>query len=191
MTWFQMENRRFALWALSDFSDAMSKVPPQKGSERYGVGVSDSSSDLFHAVIRGLQEVHRALHAQLLEIRQGRLSEDGLHAASQCSSARSGGCRSVVERKSPLQTSARPALEALNEWIRVRQMIDENIGRLRGPRVHHQIFCRQGRKPGAFLPDEPQGQVHMTQRGPSSNEFSGFYDHLRFVETHLRVPLAK
>lgn len=47
----------------------MPEVTPQKSSESYAIGVSDSRSDLFYTLIRRLQQMHRALHTQLLEIR--------------------------------------------------------------------------------------------------------------------------
>jgi hypothetical protein len=47
----------------------MPKVTPQKSPQSYAIGVSDSRSDLFYTLIRRLQQVHRAFHTQLLEIR--------------------------------------------------------------------------------------------------------------------------
>ena len=48
----------------------MPKVTPQKSPEGYAIGVSDSRSDFFYALIRRLQQMHRAFHAQFLEIGQ-------------------------------------------------------------------------------------------------------------------------
>jgi hypothetical protein len=69
---------------------------PQKSPERYAIGVSDSRSDFFQALVSGLQQMHRALHTQFLEIRHGRLPQHGVHAASQCLLTRSGGWRGIV-----------------------------------------------------------------------------------------------
>jgi hypothetical protein len=55
--------------ASSDFLNSMPKVTPQKSPESYPIGVSDSCSDFFYTLIRRLQQMHRALHTQLLEIR--------------------------------------------------------------------------------------------------------------------------
>ena len=54
----------------SDFLNPIPKVAPQKSPESYAIGVSYSRSDLFYTLIRRLQQMHRALYTQLLEIRE-------------------------------------------------------------------------------------------------------------------------
>ena len=56
--------------ASSDFLNPIPKVTPQKGPESYAIGVSDSRSDFFYTLVSRLQQMHRALHTQLLEVRQ-------------------------------------------------------------------------------------------------------------------------
>jgi hypothetical protein len=56
--------------ASSDFLNPLPKVTPQKSPEGYAIGVSDSCSDFFYTLVSRLQQMHRALHTQLLEIRQ-------------------------------------------------------------------------------------------------------------------------
>src|ERR1700732_3684450 len=119
--------------ASSDLLNALPKMTPQKRPERYAVGVSDACSDLFYAFIRRFQQMYRALHTQLLEIRERRLPQDRLHAARQRSLTRSGGCSGILKRKPMRKPSSRPALEALHEFVRVRKMIDKDIGGLRRP----------------------------------------------------------
>lgn len=48
----------------------MPKATPQKTPESHAIGVSDSGSNLFHRLTRRLQQMHRALYSQLLEVRQ-------------------------------------------------------------------------------------------------------------------------
>ena len=116
--------------ASSDFPNPVSEVTPQKGPESYAIGVSDPRGDLFYTFGGGLQKMHGAFDTQLLEIRQWRLPQHGLHPASEGSLARTGGCRGIVERKPICEPAARPALEPLDERIGVGKMIGEDIGGL-------------------------------------------------------------
>jgi hypothetical protein len=61
----EAESRR----ASSDFLDSIPKMTPQKRPESYAIGVSDLPSNLIHTLGGRFQQMHRALHAQLLEIR--------------------------------------------------------------------------------------------------------------------------
>ena len=47
----------------------MPEVAAQKSPKSDAIGVSDSRSDLLYTFIRRLQQMHRAFHTQLLEIR--------------------------------------------------------------------------------------------------------------------------
>jgi len=108
----------------------MPEVTPQKSPESYAIGVSDTRRDLIYTLGGCLQEMHGAFDAQLLKIREWRLPHNGLHAASEGSLARPGGCRGIVERKPMRKPASCPALEPLDERIRVGKMIGEDIGGL-------------------------------------------------------------
>jgi hypothetical protein len=55
--------------ASSDFPNPVPEVTPQKGPKSHAIGVSDARRDLFYTFGGRFQEVHRAFHAQFLEIR--------------------------------------------------------------------------------------------------------------------------
>ncbi len=55
----------------ADLLDAGVEAAPQERAQRRPIGVPDPRGDFVDARVAGLQQVHRALHAQTLEVRQG------------------------------------------------------------------------------------------------------------------------
>src|SRR5262245_39055187 len=82
-------------------------------------------------------------HSQVLKLGSRRFTHDRLHAATQSSFACDGGMSGFVQRKPLCESTSCPTFELLDHRVGVREMVAENIGGLRGPRIHDQMLCRQ------------------------------------------------
>ena len=73
--------------------------------------------------------------------------------------------RSARARRTP-----RPALEALDDGIGVRQVIGDGVGGLRRARVDDEVARRQRRQRRAAAPHQPQREIEVRQRRAGGDE---------------------
>ena len=98
--------------------------------------------------------MYGVFHSQILKVGERGFAHDGFHSASQSSFACTGGLCGFIERKPFGESISCPAFELLNHRVGVREMVAENIGGLRGPRIHDQILSRQCGELRALLANE-------------------------------------
>jgi hypothetical protein len=55
--------------ARANLAHASSELSPQQRTERYTIRIANFGGDPIDADITGLQQMHRAFHAQVLEVR--------------------------------------------------------------------------------------------------------------------------
>ena len=131
------------------------------------------------------------LDAQVLEEGQRRLAEHGLHAPLQGARADRERVRRVVQREAPREALAGPALEALDQRIGMREVVGNDVLRLRGPLVdQHQARHQRGGL-GARLPHQPQCQIEMPHRRAGRDHAARGHHHARLVEPYPRIALAE
>src|SRR5262245_23977664 len=107
--------------------------------------------------------MYGVFYSQILKIGERGFAHDGLHAASQSSFASTGGLCGVIEGKPFGEPASCPAFELLDHRVRVRTVVAENIGGLRGPRVDDQVLSRQSGELRTRLENERKSQVHGTE----------------------------
>jgi hypothetical protein len=153
--------------------------------------ISHLGCDFFDALIACLQKMYGVFHTQILKIGERRFAHDSFHSASQSSFARTSGFCGFIEGKPFGKSTSCPAFELLDHRVGMREVVAENIGGLRGSRIHDQILCRECGELRAFLPNERESQIHMTECRARGDKFSGLDDHSRFVETNPGIALPK
>src|SRR5262245_50092423 len=98
--------------------------------------------------------MYSVLHSQILKIGERGFAHDSFHSSSQSSFACAGGLCGLIEGKPFGESTPCPAFELLDHRVGVRKMVGENIGGLRGPRIHDQILSRQCGELRALLSNE-------------------------------------
>src|SRR5262245_12322189 len=83
----------------ANLPDAVTEMPSQERPQGHAIGVADTRRDLIDAFIACLQQMHRALDPQTLEIRQWRFSKHRVHATRKRSLAGCNGLCCLVERE--------------------------------------------------------------------------------------------
>src|SRR5580704_12051162 len=109
--------------ARAKFPYAAPEFSPEQRAERDSIRIANFGSDPIHTAVTGMQQMHGAFDAQILEIRQWRLAEHGPQAARQGPLACTRTARRVRQREASPEIAAGPFLEALDQRIVVGQMI--------------------------------------------------------------------
>ena len=162
----------------------------QQRAERCAVPIADRRGDLFDRLLRRAQAVHRGLDPQVLNVRQRRPAEHGPDAALEGALAGPHAARRGREGEVH-QVAARPALEALDDGVVVRQVVGHHVGGLRWALVEHEVACDRVRQRRAALAHEPQRQIDVRQGRAGGHDTRRLHDHPRLVQRYPGKELAE
>src|SRR5580704_4787140 len=104
----------------AEFADPAARLLAQERAQCDSIAVADGGGDLIDRILRRPQSVDRGLDAQILDVRQGRLAEDGADTTLESALARADTARGFLESEGR-EVAARPRLEALHERVGVRE----------------------------------------------------------------------
>src|SRR4029079_13422486 len=123
----------------AQFAHATTELASQEGSQGDAVGIPHLGSYRVDTRTSGTQSMDGVLDAQVLEVGQRSLAQYAFQATRQRAFAGADGPRRLDQRETFREPPARPAFEALDHRIGVRQMVGDDIDRLRGSLVHHEV----------------------------------------------------
>lgn len=132
----------------AEIAHAPSQAPAQQRPQGRAIGIADLGRDGVEVEATATEQRSRTFDAQVLEIGERGFAEHRFAAALQCAGAgrqRAGG---ILQREALLEMAARPASEAQDQGIRLRQVIGDDVGRLRGADVGEQVARGDGRSSG-------------------------------------------
>ena len=162
----------------ANLPDPITQVTSQERSQGDAISVANTFGNLIDALIAGLQEMDRAFDPQTLKIRQRRLPQYGVHAARECPLAGCDRFRRFAQGEPVRESGAGPSFETFHQGIVVNEMIAQDVRGLRRPRVDDQVFRCQVREFWTVLPNQPERQIHVTQRCAGGDDPSRFDEHM-------------
>src|SRR5579864_6850797 len=90
-----------------------------------------------------------------------------------------------------LESGARPAFKALNNWVGVDQVIAQRVNRLRRSGVGNEVLRGEGSELWAGPSNDPEREIHVTESCAGGHDAARLDDHVGFVQHHVRIPFAK
>src|SRR3981081_667591 len=133
-------NNTLTLWVdrcVLESGDTRAKFPysspqlsPEQRAQRHTVRITNLRGDPIDTALTGLQQMHRAFDAQILEVGQRRLAEHRPQSACQGPLTGAGAARGIAQGETPSQAPPCPLLEAFDQRIGVSEMVWDDEDRL-------------------------------------------------------------
>ena len=81
----------------TNFAHAATEFAPEEIAQRNSIRIADGCGDTLNVIAGSPKQMHSALNAQILEVREGTLAEHLINATRQRSLARPDGARGVIK----------------------------------------------------------------------------------------------
>jgi hypothetical protein len=107
----------------ADLSDATPEAVPQERSKRGAISIANLPRDRFNVLTITMEKRLGVLHAKILKISEGRLTQHGVATSLKCSSACSERFRCLLQREAILEIEPGPAFKTQDHGICLSQMI--------------------------------------------------------------------